>query len=70
MALWDRLYDGERANRIFKGYTRKQACPQLFAKCFTTLQVDGSSGVAAGITKMLMQSHEGVINLLPALPKE
>jgi alpha-L-fucosidase 2 len=70
MALWARLYDGERANKIFKGYIKDQAYPQLFAKCFTPLQVDGSLGVSAGITEMLMQSHEGVIDVLPALPKE
>jgi alpha-L-fucosidase 2 len=42
MALWARLHDGDRANRIFKGYLKEQCYASLFAKCFTPLQVDGT----------------------------
>ncbi|MGC4038741.1 MAG: glycoside hydrolase family 95 protein [Chitinophagaceae bacterium] len=70
VALWARLYDGNRANKILKAYFKEQCYPQLFAKCFTPLQVDGTLGMTAGISEMLVQSHEEEINLLPALPDE
>jgi alpha-L-fucosidase 2 len=70
VGIWARLRDGDRANKIFKGYLKEQAYPQLFAKCFTPLQVDGSMGMTAGISELLVQSNEGYIELLPALPSE
>ncbi|MFB9052063.1 glycoside hydrolase N-terminal domain-containing protein [Formosa undariae] len=68
--LWARLRDGDRANKVFKGYLKEQCYSSLFAICGSQFQVDASLGMAAGVTEMLLQSQEGYIDLLPALPTE
>lgn len=68
--LWARLHDGNRANKILKEYFHSQAYCQFFAKCGSPMQIDGTMGVTAGISEMLVQSQDGVITLLEGLPDE